>query len=526
MNKSQTKILVILSVTAFVLAFLISGRLWFRLDMTSNNIFTISEISRNLHMEISDQVTITYFVSDRLVIAHPMPGAIAGLLREYAAHSRGRIRVVQRDPARANLVRAVEDLGIIPWQIQIIENNEPAVATVYSGILIEYLDRAAVIPIVFSLYTLEYDLSSRIRALIRSTPREIGVIVADAHKHWHTDFSLLNRALFLAGFNVRPISPGEAIPDTLPALFVLGGAEDLDAFHLYLIDRYIMGGGNVLFAVDGVFVDSRGSLQAWPVHDMGLLAMLANYGVLLHSALVLDQSALNLTFQAHDGAGMQVRSISYPHWIAVLEERSNPKHRITSRFAGIDLYWASPLELIPPEGINAEVLFLSTPWAWLQTDNFITDPGMAMFFEEEQAETSGTKVLAAALSGIFPSAFEGQSFGFPPPQRRYSRLVVVGDTDFAGDIMEIGQSETRNLDFLVRVAEWLSSEDDMLDMRGREGVGRLDRITDSQRRHAVMAFSQRANTVFIPLITALAGFFLVRRRAVSLRRNSRGGEGR
>jgi len=524
-NKNQARILAILSVAVFMLAFLVSGRLWFRLDMTANNIFTISEISRNLHREISDQVTITYFVSDRLAVSHPMPGGIADLLREYAAHSRGRIRVLQRDPVRANLTRAVEDLGIIPWQIQVIENNEPVIATVYSGILIEYLDRAAVIPVVFSLYTLEYDLSSRIRSLIRNTPREIGVIVADAHKHWHTDFSLLNRALFLAGFNVRPINPGELIPDTLPALFVLGGAEDLDEFHLYFIDHYITGGGNVLFAVDGVFVDSRGTLQAWPVHDMGLLAMLANYGVLVHTALVLDQSALNLTFQSHDGAGMHVRSISYPHWIAVQEERSNPAHRITSRFAGIDLYWASPLELIPPEGISAEVLFLSTPWAWLQTDNFITDPGMALFFEEEQAQTRGTKVLAAALSGIFPSAFpflEGRA----PAQRRASRIIVVGDTDFAGDIMELGQSQARNLDFLIRAAEWLSSEDDMLDMRGREGAGRLDRITDSERRHAAMAFAQRVNTLFIPLLVALTGFFVVRRRTVALRRNSREGEGR
>ena len=527
MNKNQTKVLALLSIAAFLLAFLISGRLWFRIDMTSNNIYTISEVSRRLWTEITDQVTITYFVSDRLVLAHPMPRGIADLLREYAAHSRGRIRVVQRDPVRAGLARSVEELGIVPWQIPIIENNEPAVATVYSGILIEYLGRVEVIPVAFSLYTLEYDLTARIRSLVRNVPREIGIIVADAHSQWHTDFSLLNRALFLSGFNVRLINPGEEIPDTLPALFVFGGAGDLELIHLYLIDRYITGGGNVLFATDGVFVDSAGSLEAHVMPDMGLFALLANYGVLLHSSLVLDRAALALSFEFHDGDGAQIRTVNYPHWIAVQEERGNPYHRITSRFAGLDLYWASPLELIPPAGISAEVLFLSTPWAWLQTDNFITDPGLSMFFEEEQAQTSGTKVLGAALSGIFPGAFEDYALDFlPPPQRRASRIIVVGDTDFAGDIMEIGQSETRNLDFLIRAAEWLSSEEDMLDMRGREGVGRLDRIPDIARRHSVMAFSQRVNTIFIPLIVALTGFFVVRRRAAGLRRNSREREGR
>ena len=523
MNKNQARALAALSLAVFLLAFLVSGRLWFRLDMTRDNIFTISEVSRSLHREITDQVTITYFVSDRLVQANPLPRGVADLLREYAAHSRGRIRVVQRDPVRAGLGRSVEDLGIVPWQVQIIENNEPALATVYSGILIEYLDRAAVIPLVLSLYTLEYDLSARIRSLVRNIPREIGVIVADAHKDWMTDFSRLNSALFLAGFNVWHINPGELIPDSLPALFVLGGVEDLEVFDLYLIDRYITGGGNALFATDGVFVDARGGLQAWPARDNGLLALLANYGVVLHSALALDRAALNLTFQAHDGGGTQIRSISYPHWIAVQEDRHNQFHPVTAHFGGLDLYWASPLELIPPAGISAEVLFLSTPWAWLQTETFITDPALSMFFEEEEPQTRGTKVLGVALSGVFPGAFEGGASFLPPQRRAPSRIIVVGDTDFATDIMEVGQSEARNLDFLIRAAEWLSGNDDMLGIRGREGAGRLDRIADPERRQAVMAFSLAANTVLVPLGVAAAGFILIGRRAARLRRNRQGG---
>ncbi|MCL2381847.1 MAG: GldG family protein [Treponema sp.] len=517
MSKNQAKALAALSLVIFALAFLISGRLWFRVDMTGNNIFTISQVSQNLHREISDQVRITYFVSDRLVLAHPMPTAVADLLREYAAHSRGRIRVTQRDPVRADLVRSVEELGIIPWQIQVIEHNEPVAVTVYSGILIEYLDRAAVIPVVFSLYTLEYDLSSRIRALARNTPREIGVIVASAHQTWHTDFSLLNRALFMAGFTVRLISPWEDIPGTLPALFVFGGAEDLHAPQLYRIDRYITGGGNVLFAANGVLVDYMGDFQAWAARDMGLLAALANYGVLVRSALVLDRASLNLTMQVQEN-GARIHSVPYPHWIAVREQGGNPGHRITSRFGGLDMYWASPLELVPPAGVEAEVLFTTTAQAWLQTGDFIAGPDMVSFLEDEEAQTRGTRILGAALSGVFPSAFdfEGPPSGIAAPARP-SRLIVVGDANFAGDIMQVSQGEARNLDFLIRAAEWLSSDDDMLDIRGREGAGRLDRIIDVERRAAAMAFSLRVNTVFVPLGVALAGLVLVRRRSAKTR---------
>ena len=210
MNKKQAKLLALLSLAAFALAFLLNGRLWFRLDLTSGRSNTIAEVSRNLHREITDELRITYFVSARLAASHPLPSAIADLLREYAAHSHGKIRFVQRDPAETALARSVEELGIIPWQVQIIENNEPAAVNVYSGILIEYLDREDVIPLALSLETLEYDLTSRIRSLVRNTSRELGIIAAGAQ--WPDSFTLLNRALFFAGFRSRLISGGEEIP--------------------------------------------------------------------------------------------------------------------------------------------------------------------------------------------------------------------------------------------------------------------------------------------------------------------------
>ena len=506
-RKYQAGIIALLASLAFLLAFLISGRLWFRLDLTKNKVYTISEVSRNLYREIPDQVTVTYFVSEKLRIAHPMPGEIADLLREYAAFSRGKIRFIQKDPAKAEVMKQVEELGIIPQQIQVVEKNESTVATVYTGILIEYLDRQDVIPVVFSLDTLEYDLSSRVRALVRNTGRELGVIVGDAHKQWNSEYALLNRELVLSGFKVRLINPGDEIPETLPALFVLGGAEDLDEYSLYLIDNYIQNGGKALFAADGVFVDTRGSLEAHAVEDKGLLAMLANYGAVLRRALVLDRNALSLTFQTQTGNGTVIRSIRYPEWIGVQEQGGNPEHPITARFGGLDIFWASPLELYPPPGVTADVLFTSTKDAWLQAENFITNPNFVSQFSDEAAQTRGVKILGAALSGAFPGITDPESRSKP------ARLIVVGDTDFAGGMMQVNRGEGRNLEFLIRAAEWLSSDDDIITIRNRDsGAARLDRISDPEKRDAAMAFSRSVNTIVIPLAVIVAGMFFIWKR--------------
>jgi ABC-type uncharacterized transport system involved in gliding motility auxiliary subunit len=529
MIRNQARIIALLSAAVILLLFLLSGRLWVRLDLTKNKAYTISEVSKNLYRDIDDQVTVTYFVSERLSRAHPMPGEISDLLREYAAYSRGRIRFIQKDPSDAEVASGLEGLGIAAQQIQLVEKNEVTVATVYSGILIEYLDKESVIPVVFSLDTLEYDISSRIRAMVRDIEREIGVIVGDAYKQWSSEYALLNQELVISGFRVRLFNPGEEIPPSLPALFVLGGAEDLDEYSQYLIDRYITGGGNVFFALDGIFVD-RTFLDARIINDKGLLTMLANYGIVLRPALVLDMSALTIRFQTQSGYATIIQTVRYPHWISVREDGGNPDQPLTARFEGLDLYWASPLELYPPPGVEGEILFTSSENTWLQEDWLIANPMYIQLFEEEAEETWGTKILGASLSGIFPSAFEGrprpqregegqdasgEDLYDPPVEKKPARIIVVGDTEFAGTLMQSNRGEDRNLGFLIRVADWLSNDEDLVAIRGREGIaGRLDRIADGEKRDMVMALSRTINTIIIPLGVIAAGlFFVFRRRA-------------
>jgi ABC-type uncharacterized transport system involved in gliding motility auxiliary subunit len=523
MRKRQQLLVTALSTAAIVLGILISTRLWFRLDLTKNKAYTISRVSGDLYKEIPDQVRITYYLSDRLAQAHPLPAEIEDLLREYAAHSRGKIRYTRRDPVKAGLLQAVEQMGIIPQQIQTVERDEATVATVFTGVAIEYLDRLEVLPVVFSLDSLEYDLSSRIRSLIRGTERELGVIVGDSSKQW-SDYGFLNQNLAQAGFRVRTIIPGDEIPDSLPGLFVLGGAEDLDHWSLYRIDRYIRGGGRVLFALDSVFVDVQGSLNARLMEDKGLLAMVSFYGATVKPVLALDRAALTVPFQSVSRTGsMQIRMVRYPHWIGIQSQFANPNHPLTARFGGVDLYWPSPIELAPPQGVEGEVLFSTSPEAWLMTGDFNTNPDMASLFDREAPDTEGEKSMAVSLTGIFPSWFadlpkpvrEGSAEELPdmPGSPKPSRIIVVGDTDMAGMLMQVTRGEERNLDFLLVAADWLGNDDDIIGIRNRQSrQARLDRIPDMEKRAAAMIFSRALNVVFIPLLVIFAGVLLALKR--------------
>jgi ABC-type uncharacterized transport system involved in gliding motility auxiliary subunit len=518
--KKQTIIITSLTVIALLLLLMISQRFWFRADLTKNKAYTISDVSKNLSDEIVDQVNITYYLSDRLENMHPVPGEIIDLLEEYITYSEGKIRLAIKDPAKAGMIEAVEGLGIIPQQIQTVDQDQANISTVYSGITIEYMGDIEVLPLVFSLETLEYDLTTRIRNLARGIIREAGVMIPESNKTWSEDYAYANQTLIEAGYNIREIIPGDEIPSSLSFLIVIGGMEVLDEWDLYRIDYFIQNGGKVFFALETVAVGM--DLSARIMTDKGLIAMVSYYGAQVEPALVLDYSALSFPYQTTSPYGeTQVQMARYPLWIGVAPENGNTEHPVTAGFPGIDLFWAEPIIINVPENVSAEILFTSTEEAWLMTDNFIMNPESEYDMHNEELATKGTKNLAVTLSGKFPSWFEG----VPKPKRdgydalpdlpeltKDSRIIVVSDTDFISSVIQYTRSEY-NLDFFLQAADWLSSDDDVIGIRNRVSAnGKLDRIIDPMKKINMMLFAQALNVIIIPILIIFIGAARIRKR--------------
>jgi len=513
MTKKQQTTITLLSAAILLLFLLLSRRLWVRLDLTSNKAYTLSPASRNLHKEIEEDLRITYFISNKLLSVDPTPSEITDILREYEARSRGKIKVTVKDPGKDPV--EAERYGLYPQQLQNVEQGEASFSVIYSGIVIEYLNRNDVLPWVFSLDTLEYDITSRIRALITDKRRELGVLAPEFRKNWDEYFNFLNQTLAQAGFSVLQIRSGEEIPDTLPVLFVFGGAEELDERALYRIDRYIQLGGRVFFGLESVDVDYKSNWTGWLKKDKGLLALVSWYGATVGQSLVLDRAAVPLPFRDSNN---YVRLIRYAPWVSVMENNGNTNHPLTSGFSGVDLFWVSPLTLTLPESetVTGEVLFTSSPEAWLMTENFNLGPDQNEFFSFGAEETRGEKILAVALEGRFPSWYadlgkpesryeEEEELPDMPAEPKESRIIVVGDSDMGGELIQYTQGQQLNLNFLLQAADWLGNDDDIVGIRKRSGGGRLDRITDGEKRAGMMRFSQTFNVIVVPLLIILFG---------------------
>jgi hypothetical protein len=204
-----------------------------------------------------------------------------------------------------------------------------------------------------------------------------------------------------------------------------------------------------------------------------------------------------------------------------LAESGNPGHPVSARFNGLDLYWASPLTLNAPQGVEAEYLCTSTADAWSMGEPFYTNPEIPYLFERDAANTRGRKILGASLAGTFPSWFNGKPRPEPedgseladmPPQAKPARIIVIGDTEFATSFINVSNGQ-RNLDFMVQVADWLCNDDDIIGIRSRaSGSGRLDKIIEPAKKTSAMKFAQLINVYIVPLLVILAGVLLALKR--------------
>jgi ABC-type uncharacterized transport system involved in gliding motility auxiliary subunit len=255
--------------------------------------------------------------------------------------------------------------------------------------------------------------------------------------------------------------------------------------------------------------------------------MLSSWGADVKPYLVLDNSSHMVTARLTQNGRQFVSLVQYPLWVNVPASAGSSAHPVTTGFAGADLFWPNPVVVTPPAGVQAVTLFTSGPDSWLQTRNLAVDPSQSYLFDAEAADTQGPHTLAAALSGKMPSFFrdkpkptrEGVDAVLPdiPEEAADARIIVVGNVDFATQLMENVGSD-RNMDFIVKAADWLGNDDDIIGIRNRPaGSGRLDKIASLDKKAAAAGMAKATGFGIMPALVLVLAFYLTlaRRRRQS-----------
>jgi ABC-type uncharacterized transport system involved in gliding motility auxiliary subunit len=501
-QRQRERTLLLLVLAVFAAAVVNLSLFSFRLDLTSAGAYSISPATKEILSQAKDGVTVTYYLSKKLTTYYPFTQGIADFLEEYAAATNGRLKVRVIDPQESGQLSEMPRLGLQSIPIDIVEQSQQTQAVVYSGIVVQYLDRQEILPAVSQIETLEYDLTTKINKLVTQKQKSVAFLTTDPTHDLQNYYSILSQTLAKTT-TFRQVQPGEAIGDA--SVLIVAGSKGFTPVSLKPVDDYLMKGGKVLFAVDGVFVDiAAAQAPVVPAGDNALLKALEGWGVKVGQAMIHD--AYNNVVQFQGSQGVTLRH--YPQWPTILAKDSSVTNPVTSRFPGLSLMWPSPLTDLKKPGITVEPLAWTSDKSWVVTDNLSIDVDQAI----RSAQMPGVKFekhdAVLALSGAFPSAFPN---GGTSPS---TRIVVVGSSNFLTNLMQITGKDD-NAVFVSNVVDWLGQDEALLKIKTRAYREKsLTLLQDNNVREAAAFALSFVNLFVVPvLVLVWAVVRMLRRRS-------------
>jgi len=477
-----------------------------RIDLTSAGAYSVSPASKAVLAQAKDPVTVTYYLSKKLTTYYPFTQGIADFLDEYAAASNGHVKVRVVDPQTTGQLGDMQRLGLQSIPIEVVEQSQQTQAVVYSGIVLQYQDRQEILPAVSQIETLEYDLTTKISKLITQKQKTVAFLSTDPTKTLQRDFSTLAQDL-AKDATFRQVQPGEAIGDA--TVLIVAGSKGVTPIMLKSIDDYLMKGGKVLFAVDGVFIDLNSPQGAVvPAGDNELLKALETWGVHVDQGMIDDAYNNIVPFQTQQGTALR----RYPPWPQILPKDTSPTNPVTSRFAGLSLLWPSPLTALAKPGVKAESLAWTSDKSWVVKDNMSIDVDTAERSAMMPGVQMGKHDVVVALTGTFPSAQTPVSSVAPVSPE--TRIVVVSSSLFLTDFAMQVLRKDDNAAFVGDAVDWLAQDEAMLSIKTRAYRDKsLSLLQDQGVRNAAAFSLSFINLLLVPLaVLVWAVIRLVRRR--------------
>ena len=158
-----------------VLVNLVAATLFFRLDLTSNKVYSLSKVSREVVGTLKEPLTINVFFTRNLPAPYnSVEQYLRDILGEYALHANTYFNYRFYDVSAEGEIDAAGSgenrklagsYGINPVQIQVVEKDEVKFKQAYMGLVIIHGDMVERIPTITSTDGLEYKLTTSIQRL-------------------------------------------------------------------------------------------------------------------------------------------------------------------------------------------------------------------------------------------------------------------------------------------------------------------------------------------------------------------------
>jgi len=538
------KFLIVVAAVALVNS--LAARSFWRIDLTEEKRYSISEATKTLLRNLDDEVFIeAYLTGDLPSDFERFRKAIRETLEQFRAYAGVNLQYTFADPLQARSEKAkreailrLGEMGVQPTNLHATVNGERIEKLVFPGVAIYYGDDSKGVTLLKgnigapsreilnqSIEGLEYELASAIKSLVDMERKTVGLVKG------HGELDSLHvaglRSALREKYRVMHVLPENL--DGCDAAIVAKPMEPFSERDIYYLDQYLMRGGKLMFLVDGVEVDMESAggegTAAVPL-DLNLTDLLFQYGVRLgHNAAMDLNSALFPVVAGNIGDQPQIRPMPWPYYPLV---NAYADHPIVRNLDATILKFAGVIDTVKAEGVRKTPLFFTSPYSRVVQAPFLVSLNQMRDFKPEEFN-AGQKPLAYLLEGTFTSLYKNRIL--PPyadkdafvSQSRPAKIIVCGDGDIAKS--EIGangkpyplgfdpvmQATLANKDFIMNALSYMLEEDGLILARNKEVLIRpLDKVRIQEQK----SYWQTLNLAFPVVLVVLFGMvkFYLRKR--------------
>ena len=516
-----------------------------RWDMTDDKHYSLSEASKTLLKQTDEPIEVTLLLDGDL-------NAGFRRLKKATEETVAEMNVFGNVQCTKYNIQshAADSFGLRPIVIHEREQNgKTAQTTVYPYALMRYKGRRAVVTLLkntrglsgeenlnASIEQLEFAFMEALHLLQQTeTPR---VAILEGHNepdeaHTYDLMAALSKYFQVDRgqiANSQELRANSHILDGYKAVLIVSPQTAFSDAERFVIDQYIMRGGAVLWALNGVrfseqVLQSEGFTPIVPL-DLGLTDMLFRYGVRVNPALVQDVQCLPIPVNvSSDPSQPNLQPMPWTYAPLLLTSQGSP---ITKNMGQVMSTFVSPIDAVGGEdGIEKRILLATS------TASRVTATPGEVNLNDMNPDLNAFQYqyvpIAVSMEGSFSSAFAHrmvpEGVDTDEPIRKSSprtRQVVIGSGSILLNEMQKNQAlpmgydrysgmQFSNRDFAANAVLWLTDGEGLISLREKSVVLRL---LNDKRAHDERAKVQAISVILPIAILALIGgtVFVVRKR--------------
>lgn len=526
----------------------------FRIDLTEEKRYSLHPstlqllegIDRPLHVDI-------------LLTGEQLPGGMRRLqksieetVRTFNAYSAENITVSYfdllevTDSLKEEFIYTLADYGIRPTNLFVNKATGQQEQLIFPGILVSddtYETGALILKgergmsaeqtLNASIENLEFEIAQAIQKLLYPQKTALAMIIGHGELAEDDGFGMVEALNGRYELFKVPMEQAKKVEDlsSFAAVFILGPDSTFSDRELFLLDQYVMGGGNLVVAAEGASLDlsqlaGEGAL-ALP-QENSLDRLLFRYGIRVNKDLIQD---LNFGVIPVMGGnfGNQEQLVPLP-WPYHFQAGRMYSHPITKGLDQVNFRYSSSLDTVKADGVKKTPLLFSSdrsrilPLPHLISLTAFQEPPLESEFALQNLPLA--YLLEGEFTSLFKNRFVPEEFaGITVKNSGKGKVLVLGDASVFQSQINLSDQEPlplgedpmaqttyANKQFLENILQYLTDPEGIIATRTKVlQIRPLNKVKVAEEKQMWQLINLGIPVLFLGLMGGLIGLLRVKR---------------